>query len=141
MTIFIAKICIFFLDEKFFSLVVSETTNLLVYETTTLKWSAKLQFLPISIRRAFFKNVKGVLVFLSEEGRLECSYLGTEPNLFVAPPLIERELDLEKVEDELSNLNKMIKDTYGNGKESYFHFIYRMSQTFDKVLLVYQMLM
>ncbi|CAH1104899.1 unnamed protein product [Psylliodes chrysocephalus] len=114
MTIFIAKICIFFLDEKFFSLVVSETTNLLVYETTTLKWSAKLQFLPISIRRAFFKNVKGVLVFLSEEGRLECSYLGTEPNLFVAPPLIERELDLEKVEDELSNLNKMIKDTYGN---------------------------
>ncbi|CAG9853875.1 unnamed protein product [Phyllotreta striolata] len=100
--------------ERVYSLVVSDTSNLLVYENTTLKWSAKLNFLPISVRRTFLKNVKGALAFLSEEGRLECCYLGTQPNLFVAPPLVERELDLLKVEEELSTLNKTIRETYGN---------------------------
>ncbi|XP_028132016.1 protein PTHB1 isoform X1 [Diabrotica virgifera virgifera] len=105
---------VYMIKEKVFSLIVSETSDLLVYENTKLKWSAKLQFLPVCLKRAFLKHVKGSLVLLSEEGRLECCYLGTEPSLFVAPPLAERELDLEKVEDELKTLNERIRESYGN---------------------------
>lgn len=68
------------------------------------------------MKRANFWNLKGCLVLLSDEGRLECCYLGTEPSLFVAPPLNYQELDYEKVEEELAALNKVIKDYSTDGK-------------------------
>lgn len=55
-------------------------------------------------------------MLLSEEGRLECCYLGTEPSLFVAPPIVSKEIDFEKAEEELNNLNRIIKKSHGNGK-------------------------
>ncbi|XP_018575245.1 protein PTHB1 [Anoplophora glabripennis] len=105
---------VYVINDNIFSIVISETSTLLVYENTTLKWSAQLPFLPISIRRAFLKAIKGALVLLSEEGRLECCYLGTEPSLFVAPPIASKEIDFEKAEEELNNLNRIIKRSYVN---------------------------
>ncbi|KAL3267708.1 hypothetical protein HHI36_006839 [Cryptolaemus montrouzieri] len=100
----------FTLDTNVMNIVVSETNTVLVYQNTTLKWSAKLHFLPINIKRANLWNLKGCLVILSDEGRLECCYLGTQPSLFVAPPLSYQELDFEKAETELAMLNKIAKD-------------------------------
>ncbi|XP_057670640.1 protein PTHB1 isoform X1 [Diorhabda carinulata] len=105
---------VYIINEKIFCLIVSETNNLLIYENTTLKWCAKLQYLPVCIKRAFLRTVKGALVLLSEDGALDCCYLGTEPSLFVAPPLTERETDIEKIEEELGKLTEQIKQTYGN---------------------------
>lgn len=107
-----------FSDESIFTIVVSETNTLLIYENTSLKWSAKLQFLPICIRRIFLDSIKGALVLLSEEGRLECGYLGTEPSLFVAPPLTQKEIDFEKVEKELEELYNILRTSYGGGKDN-----------------------
>lgn len=98
------------------SLVVSETSTLLVYQNTTVKWSAQLPFVPVSIKRAFLKNIHGVVVLLSDEGQLECCYLGTEPSLFVAPPLNNQDLDFEQVGIELASLNKIIKNSYKSGE-------------------------
>lgn len=109
------------------TLMISETNTLLVYQNTTVAWSAQLSFLPISINRAFFKNVKGALVLLSEDGNLNCSYLGTDPQLFTAPPLANQELDFEKAEEELTSLNRIIKNYYSGG-ESNFIFIFRCGQ-------------
>ncbi|KAJ3626277.1 hypothetical protein MTP99_016789 [Tenebrio molitor] len=102
------------LNDQIMSLVVSETNNLLIYQNTSLKWSAQLQTLPISLKRAFTATINGVLVSLSAEGRLECSYLGTEPSLFVAPPLTVQDLDFDKAGVELASLYKIIKNSYSN---------------------------
>lgn len=96
-------------------LVVAETSTLLLYQGTTLKWSAKLNFVPISIARAFFNEINGALVILSEDGYMQFAYLGTEPNLFSAPPLKNQEIDFDKVEDELATLNTIIKSNHTTG--------------------------
>nr|XP_023015826.1 protein PTHB1 [Leptinotarsa decemlineata] len=88
--------------------------TLLIYKNTTLNWSTKLNFSPVCIRRAFFEQVEGALVLLSEEGRLECCYLGTEPSPFVSPLLTTTELDFDKVEEELEKINSIMKNSYGN---------------------------
>lgn len=105
---------IYVLDGDIFSLIVSENSTLLIYQNTTLKWSAKIQFLPICIRRIFLPSIQGAIVLLSEEGRLECSYLGTEPTPFMAPPLSTKLLDLSKVEEELESLNRTLKSYQGS---------------------------
>ncbi|XP_045474293.1 protein PTHB1 [Harmonia axyridis] len=98
------------LGDNIISIVISETSTVLIYQNTTLKWSAQLNFLPINIKRANLWNLKGCLIILSDDGRLECCYLGTEPSLFVAPPLNYQELDFEKAEEELASLTKAIKE-------------------------------
>lgn len=96
-------------------MVVSETNTMLLYQNTSLKWSAQLEFLPVAIKRGFFEYIKGAIVMLSEEGRLQCCYLGTEPSLFVAPPLKMSEIDFDKASEELANLNKIIRNS-NNGR-------------------------
>ncbi|XP_066261107.1 protein PTHB1 [Euwallacea similis] len=98
----------YILDPDLFTLVVAETGMLLVYENTTLKWSARMDFLPVVISRCFLRLIKGALVTLSDEGRLECCYLGTEPSFFVAPPLNIQEIDFVKAEQELASLEKVL---------------------------------
>lgn len=100
-----------FLDEgdKIMTLIVSETSTLLIYQMTTLKWSANLSFLPVSIERAFLQSVKGAVVTLSEEGHLSCSYLGTEPSLFVAPPLGNQQMDFEEAIADLEKYEEIIR--------------------------------
>ncbi|CAH2001525.1 unnamed protein product [Acanthoscelides obtectus] len=104
----------FICNDQIVSLVMSDTNTLFVYHNTTLKWSAKLHFSPICLRRARIRNLEGVLVFISEEGRLEACYLGTEPSLFVAPPLTLEEEDFAKLEDELRKAQQMMKNSYGD---------------------------
>ncbi|KAI4461025.1 parathyroid hormone-responsive b1 [Holotrichia oblita] len=96
-------------DGKCMFLVVAETNTLLLYQGTTLKWSAKLDFLPTAVGRAFFMDINGALVMLSENGYLQFAYLGSEPNVFSAPPLKNQEIDFEKIDDELTTLNKLVK--------------------------------
>ncbi|KAK4875042.1 hypothetical protein RN001_011464 [Aquatica leii] len=101
-------------ENAVWSCVVSETTTLLIYMNTTLKWAAQLSNLPVAIKRAFFKNVQGALVLLTEDGRLICSYLGTEPHLFSTTPLAHQELDYEEAEAELLSLSKIIRNYYSS---------------------------
>ncbi|XP_060529140.1 protein PTHB1 isoform X3 [Cylas formicarius] len=100
--------------DHVFCLVISETSNLLIYQNATLHWSASLDFMPIALSRACLKNVKGSLVLLSEEGRLECCYLGTEPSFFVAPPLSIKDIDFEKADEELMDLERTIRNSSAN---------------------------
>ncbi|KAH0552746.1 protein PTHB1 [Cotesia glomerata] len=98
-------------DGKLMVLVVADTDTLLVYEGATLKWSAQLPFTPVAIVRAQFQNLEGVIVILSEEGRLEACYLGAEPSLFVAPPINSRKFDIKAAQQELLELRKLSKKT------------------------------
>lgn len=97
------------------TIIASETNTLLIYQGSSLKWSANLTFLPVCIERIFLKNIKGAIVSLSEEGQLSCSYLGTQPSVFVAPPLNDR-IDFEKAISDLEKYNKLIYENRFHGK-------------------------
>lgn len=47
---------------------------------------------------------------LSDDGHLQCSYLGTDPSLFQAPKVESRELNYDELDVELKELQKIIKD-------------------------------
>lgn len=55
-----------------------------------------------------FQQLEGVLVVLSEGGRLEACYLGSEPGMFVAPPLHPRGYDYAAAEQQLAELRSQL---------------------------------
>ncbi|XP_012526471.2 protein PTHB1 [Monomorium pharaonis] len=104
-------------DGKLMVLVIADTNTLMIYEGTTLKWSAQLPFTPVAVTRAHFQHLDGTIVVLSEEGQLEACYLGSEPSLFIAPPLHRRGYDYVAAEDELMELRKLAKRNKASGSQ------------------------
>ncbi|XP_047662137.1 protein PTHB1 isoform X3 [Tachysurus fulvidraco] len=103
---------------------VSEGTNnvllanhnnvLLVYQDTTLKWVAQLAYVPVAVRIANFPELKGLVVTLSSEGHLQCSYMGTDPSFFNAPKVDSREVNYDDVDAEMKVLQKVIREATRN---------------------------
>ena len=58
-----------------------------------------------------FQGLKGGLVLLGENGELQITYLGTDPSLFVAPPIEAREINYEETDKEMAILNKIIRNS------------------------------
>lgn len=48
---------------------------------------------------------------LDDEGHLVCSYLGTDPSLFVVPPPDSREIDYDNQDKEMRDLQRAIKES------------------------------
>ncbi|XP_031432807.1 protein PTHB1 [Clupea harengus] len=84
---------------------------LLVYQDVTLKWAAQLSCVPVAVRVANFQELKGLVVTLSSEGHLQCSYMGTDPSFFTAPKVEAREVNYEEVDTEMRTLQKIIRET------------------------------
>ncbi|XP_061573971.1 protein PTHB1 [Cololabis saira] len=83
---------------------------LLVYQDVTLKWAAQLSFVPVAVRVANFPELKGVVVSLSSDGHLLCSYMGTDPSFFSTPKVDAREADYEQVDAEMKKLQRFIRE-------------------------------
>ncbi|KAJ4922901.1 hypothetical protein JOQ06_026192, partial [Pogonophryne albipinna] len=93
------------------NLLLGNHTNMLqVYQDVTLKWAAQLSFVPVAIRVANFPELKGVVVSLSSDGHLLCSYMGTDPSFFSTPKVDAREADYEQVDAEMKKLQKFIRE-------------------------------
>ncbi|CAL8359058.1 unnamed protein product, partial [Arctogadus glacialis] len=56
------------------------------------------------------QELKGVLVTLSSEGHLQCSYLGTDPSFFSTPKVDAREVDYEQLDAEMKTLQRVIRE-------------------------------
>lgn len=54
--------------------------------------------------------MKGVIVTLSDDGHLQCSYLGTDPSLFQAPKVDSREINYEEMNAEMKELQRIIRE-------------------------------
>lgn len=52
---------------------------------------------------------------LSDDGHLQCSYLGTDPSMFQAPKVESRELNYDELDVELKELQRIIKDVKSQG--------------------------
>ncbi|XP_075274771.1 protein PTHB1 [Opisthocomus hoazin] len=92
------------------TLVGNHSKMLNVYQDVTLKWAAQLPHVPVSVKVANLQDLKGVIVSLSDNGHLQCSYLGTDPSLFQAPRVDSREINYEKFDAEMKELQKIIKE-------------------------------
>uniref|UniRef100_A0AAV2MEY8 PTHB1 N-terminal domain-containing protein n=1 Tax=Knipowitschia caucasica TaxID=637954 RepID=A0AAV2MEY8_KNICA len=88
----------------------NHTNMLLVYQDVTLKWASQLPFVPVAVRVASFPDLKGVVVSLSSEGLLLCSYMGTDPSFYSTPKVESRDVDYEKLDAELKRLQKYIRE-------------------------------
>uniref|UniRef100_A0A672ZJB2 Bardet-Biedl syndrome 9 n=1 Tax=Sphaeramia orbicularis TaxID=375764 RepID=A0A672ZJB2_9TELE len=91
-------------------LLCNHTNMLLVYQDVTLKWAAQLSFVPVAVRVASFPDLKGLVVTLSSDGHLLCSYMGTDPSFFSMPKVDAREADYEQVDAEMKKLQKIIRE-------------------------------
>ncbi|KAM6282152.1 protein PTHB1 isoform 2-T3 [Porphyrio hochstetteri] len=81
-----------------------------VYQDVTLKWAAQLPHIPVSVKVANLQDLRGVIVTLSDNGHLQCSYLGTDPSFFQAPKVDSREINYEEFDAEMKELQKIIKE-------------------------------
>ncbi|NXF50633.1 PTHB1 protein, partial [Oceanites oceanicus] len=92
------------------TLVGNHSKMLNVYQDITLKWATQLPHIPVSVKVANLQDLKGVIVSLSDNGHLQCSYLGTDPSLFQAPRVDSREINYEEFDAEMKELQKIIKE-------------------------------
>ncbi|XDV41008.1 hypothetical protein PO909_009955 [Leuciscus waleckii] len=105
-------------------LMCNHNNMLLVYQDSTLKWAAQLCCVPVTVRVANFPELKGVVVTLSSDGRLHCSYMGTDPSFFSAPKVEARELNYEELDTEMKRLQKLIREatkTQGSVPHTHTH--------------------
>ena len=56
------------------------------------------------------RDLRGVVVTLSAEGHLQCSYMGTDPSFFSTPKVDAREADYSQVDAEMKSLQKVIRE-------------------------------
>uniref|UniRef100_A0A8I3VXU2 Bardet-Biedl syndrome 9 n=1 Tax=Callithrix jacchus TaxID=9483 RepID=A0A8I3VXU2_CALJA len=92
------------------TLIGNHNSILHIYQDVTLKWATQLPHIPVAVRVGCLHDLKGVIVTLSDDGHLQCSYLGTDPSLFQAPNVESRELNYDELDVEMKELQKIIKD-------------------------------
>ncbi|XP_019524014.1 PREDICTED: protein PTHB1 [Hipposideros armiger] len=92
------------------TLIGNHNNMLHIYQDVTLKWVTQLPHIPVAVRVGCLHDLKGVIITLSDDGHLQCSYLGTDPSLFQAPKVESRELNYDELDVELKELQKIIKD-------------------------------
>ncbi|XP_073944203.1 Bardet-Biedl syndrome 9 isoform X3 [Choristoneura fumiferana] len=99
-------------------MVVSEDSKLFVYENTSLLWCCDLPHFAISVSRCFLKSLPGGVVTLSNNGVVQVSYLGTEPDLNAnAGSMINDTTDPEAVHAELAEVEETLQKILENKEE------------------------
>ena len=108
-------------DKRVISLFTTDTGTLMLYDDTTLKWATQLPYNPACMMRGRLWDREssatqdGLLVFLSDEGEVTVSYLGSDPTLFTAPPPDSKEVNYNETDRELSKLSALIKQSQKDG--------------------------
>jgi Bardet-Biedl syndrome 9 protein len=88
-----------------------------IHEDVKVKWAAQLERVPVQLVVAKINNLNGVVVSLSEDGKLSCSYMGTEP-AYSMPIMHDdanhRPFDYQRAEKEYRMLQVKIKEAIMN---------------------------
>lgn len=96
-------------DARLIITIVSESGTILIYNTSQLIWAAQLSYVPMAICRTNVNGLPGAICTLCENGKIDVSYLGSDPQMFQVPPLNMQKLNFEKTQTELIELEKEIK--------------------------------
>ena len=103
-------------NSKVNFIVATHSKLLFVHEDVKVKWAAQVEQVPVQIAVAKLNDMNGMIVTLSEDGKLKCSYLGTEP-AFLNPTLKEdasKPFNFETAEKEYRSLQAQIKSNIMN---------------------------
>lgn len=103
-------------EETINLLVGTHNKTMMIYQNVTLAWAAQLPHIPVDVKMANFSSIKGIIVTLDETGYIYCSYLGTDPSLFVAPSSESRDLQYDEIENEMKELQKVIRESAANSE-------------------------
>lgn len=68
-----------------------------------------MSYVPIAICRTNVNGLPGAICTLCDNGKIDVSYLGSDPQMFQVPPLNMQKLNFEKTQSELIELEKEIK--------------------------------
>ncbi|XP_031808804.1 protein PTHB1 isoform X2 [Sarcophilus harrisii] len=127
-------------DGAINTLIGNHNNMLHVYQDVTLKWATQLPHVPVAVKVGSLQGLKGVIVTLSDNGHLQCSYLGTDPSLFQAPKVDSREINYEELDVEMKELQKTIRDVNKSPgpltlseKEDFLSVFATVSSTLDSV--------
>lgn len=82
---------------------------MLIYSMSNLIWAAQLPDVPVAICRSNLDCLPGAIITLDESGKVNVSYLGSEPQLFQVPPLNLQKMNFDRTQRELIELEKEIK--------------------------------
>ncbi|XP_043835168.1 protein PTHB1 isoform X1 [Dromiciops gliroides] len=120
------------------TLIANHNNMLHIYQDVTLKWATQLPHVPVAVKLGCLQGLKGVIVTLSDDGHLQCSYLGTDPSLFQAPKVDSREINYEELDVEMKELQKIIRDVNKSSgplpeKEDFLSLFATVSSTLDNV--------
>jgi Bardet-Biedl syndrome 9 protein len=89
---------------------------LFVHQDVRTKWAAQVDHVPVQIAVAKINDMKGIIVTLSEDGKLKCSYLGTEPAML--NPLVKDDMsksfNYKTAEEDYRALQGQIKNAIIN---------------------------
>lgn len=88
---------------------------LYVHEEVRVKWAAQFDHVPVQMQIARINNQRGIIVSLSENGHLYCSYLGTDPpSTQLLNSFEEKNFDYKQAEKEYRKLQSKIKEAIVN---------------------------
>lgn len=71
------------------------------------------------------RELKGLVVTLSSDGHLQCSYMGTDPSFFTAPKVDSREVNYDEVDAEMKALQKVIREATRNQGRTIIYICYK----------------
>ena len=97
-------------------IVATHSKLLFVHEDIKVKWAAQVDFVPVQMAVARINNLNGVIVTLSDDGKLKCSYLGTD-SAFSSPVLKDdtgKNFNFQTAESEYKTLQNKIKTAIMN---------------------------
>jgi hypothetical protein len=92
----------------------SHQDHILVYKGTNLSWALKVNDTPVYLNTCDFYNCKGLIVSLSDTGRLSVLYLGMEPVKNQKIMMLNKNLDLDYIASENERLTQIVNN-YNKG--------------------------
>eukprot|EP00605_Chrysophyceae_sp_TOSAG23-4_P001036 GSChrysophyteH1.ASY1.ANO1.1139.1 assembled CDS len=104
-------------DHKIDNFLVADRDGIIqVYSRFNLVWAAKAETTPVCMAVASFAGNEGLLVTLSDAGKLGVSYMGTRPPQSITSSSASRDLDYDKIDEEHRSLLQIIREHQSTSK-------------------------
>lgn len=97
-------------------IIATHSGHLMIYREMQLIWSARLQgIVPIQMCVETLGGVRGMIVCMDCRGKVQVSYLGTDPPSANLVNTEMKELNYDEMEEEHQDLLRIIRQTHGEG--------------------------
>jgi len=97
-------------------LVGTSSGHLMVFHEMQLVWCARLHnMVPVQICVADIGGTRGMIATMDERGKVQVSYLGTDPPMASLVNTEMKELNYDEMEEEHQDLLRIIRQTHGEG--------------------------